>query len=89
MQKDRNEPAASMAEMASYERQYLQPIELERRQCVYISKRNHTILTSLIRSLNIKGLTVGGYIDNVLTEHLQTHKGEINHLYRRERNDLL
>lgn len=89
MKKDRNEPEESMAEMASYEQQYLQPIEIDRRQCVYISKRNHTVINSLIRSLNIKGLTVGGYIDNVITEHLQAHKGEINHLYRRERNDLL
>jgi hypothetical protein len=85
----RKEPEETMAEMASYEEQYLKPIEIDRRQCVYISKRNHGVLTSLIRSTNQKGLTVGGYIDNVITEHLEKHKAEINHIYRRERNDLI
>ena len=90
MKKDkRTEPEESISEMASYEEQYLKPIELDRRQCVYISKGNHDVLTSLIRSLNVKGLTIGGYIDNVITEHIQKHKAEINHLYRRERNDLV
>jgi len=87
--RERKEPEETMAEMASYEQQYLKPTEIDRRQCVYISKRNHGVLTSLIRSLSQKGLTVGGYIDNVITEHLEQHKAEINHIYRRERNDLL
>ena len=87
--KKRQEPEESISEMASYQEQYLKPVEIDRRQCVYISKRNHKILTALIRSINQKGLTVGGYIDNVITEHLDKHKTEINHLYRRERNDLL
>jgi hypothetical protein len=47
------------------------------------------VLNSLIHSISQKGLTIGGYIDNVITEHLEKHKAEINHIYRRERNDLL
>lgn len=86
---EKKEIEKSMQEMASYAEQFLQPTELDRRQCVYISKRNHYILTSLIASIHKKGLTVGGYIDNVITKHLQEHKDEINHLYRRERNDLI
>lgn len=83
------EPESAIAEVASYREQYLRPIEIDRRQCVYISRRNHHVLTALIRSLNIKGLTVGGYIDNVISEHIEAHKAQINHLYRRERNDLV
>jgi len=85
----RKEPEETISDMASYQEQYLKPIELDRRRCVYISKGNHDVLTSLIRSLNVKGLTIGGYIDNVISEHIQKHKAEINHLYRRERNDLV
>lgn len=81
--------AEILAQMHTYEEHYLKPIEIDRRKCVYIGNRNHQVLTSLIHSLNIKGLTLGGYIDNVLTEHLQKHRTEINHLYRRERNDLI
>jgi hypothetical protein len=87
--KTNKEPEKSISEMASYAEQYLKPTEIDRRRCVYIGKRNHTVLTSLIRSINHKGLTIGGYIDNVITEHLEKHKAEINHLYRRERNDLI
>lgn len=87
--KNKKEPEETMAEMASYAEQYLKPVEIDRRGCVYISKRNHEILCSLIRLINQKGLTIGGYIDNVITEHLEQHKAEINHIYRRERNDLL
>ncbi|NDV64674.1 DUF3408 domain-containing protein [Bacteroides sp. 224] len=79
----------SMEKTTSFAERYLKPIELDRRQCVYISKRNHKILTDFIRSLNEKGLTIGGYIDNVITEHIDKHKEEINYLYRRERNDLV
>ena len=86
---EKKEIEECMQEMASYAEQFLQPTELDRRQCVYISKRNHHVLTSLIASLHKKGLTVGGYIDNVITLHLQEHKDEINHIYRRERNDLI
>lgn len=90
MKKDKkNEPEETISDMASYQEQYLKPVELDRRRCVYISKGNHDVLTSLIRSLGVKGLTIGGYIDNVITEHIQKHKAEINHLYRRERNDLV
>lgn len=85
----KREVEQDMQEMASYAEQFLQPTELDRRQCVYISKRNHRVLSALIASLHKKGLTVGGYIDNVITKHLQEHKDEINHIYRRERNDLI
>lgn len=87
--RNKKEPEKTMAEMASYAEQYLKPVEIDRRQCVYINKRNHEVLTSLIRSISRKGLTIGGYIDNVITEHLEKHKAEINHIYRRERNDLI
>ena len=54
------EPEKSISEIASYAEQYLKPTEIDRRRCVYIGKRNHAVLTALIRSLNHKGLTIGG-----------------------------
>jgi len=85
----KRESEESMDKTATYAELYLKPVDLNRRQCVYISRRNHAVLSDFIRSLGDKDLTIGGYIDNVITEHLQKHKAEINHLYRRERNDLL
>lgn len=86
---EKKQPDDEITALANYEEAYLKPVDMERRQCAYISQRNHRVISNLIRSLEGKGLTVGGYIDNVLTEHLEKHKAQINHLYRRERNDLV
>ena len=73
----------------AYEEKYLKEVHVPLKHAAYISKKNMDIISSFVRSQNKRGLTVGGYIDTVLTEHLERHKGEINHLYRRERNDLV
>lgn len=73
----------------AYEEKYLCEVNVPLKHAAYISKRNMDIVSTLVRSQNKRGLTVGGYIDTVLTEHLERHKAEINHLYRRERNDLV
>lgn len=73
----------------AYEEKYLGEVNVPLKHAAYISKRNMDIVSTLVRSQNKRGLTVGGYIDTVLTEHLERHKAEINHLYRRERNDLV
>lgn len=86
---EKKQPDDEITTLANYKEVYLKPVDMERRQCAYISRRNHRVISNLIRSLEGKGLTVGGYIDNVLSEHLEKHKAEINHLYRRERNDLV
>ena len=61
------------------------------RQCVYISHEVHSVITKLVRALADAGndITVGGYIDTVMNEHLQLHKEEINALYRERQGDLL
>jgi hypothetical protein len=65
--------------------------EIKHRQCVYISHEVHSLISSLVRMLVDGGgeITVGGYIDKVLYEHLQAYKDEINDLYRNSRPELL
>jgi hypothetical protein len=65
--------------------------ELKTRQCVYISYDVHAVIAKLVGSLASTGndLTIGGYIDTVLAEHLQRYKGDINEFYRRREGDLL
>jgi hypothetical protein len=43
-----------------------------------------------VRQLANQGqeITVGGYIDTVLSEHLQANKDEINEVYRRGNGNL-
>jgi hypothetical protein len=74
---------------ADYSNLFLQKNEFKTRQCVYISQRIHSTITEIVRVIADKEVSVGGYIDNVLLQHLELHKDEINELYKKERRDLI
>jgi hypothetical protein len=74
---------------ADYSSIFLQKNELKERSCVYISRRIHSTITEIVRCIADRDVTVGGYIDSVLLQHLETHRDEINNLYKRERKDLI
>ena len=67
-----------------YSDKFLQRNELKVRSCVYISQKVHASITKIVKMISDKDVTVGGYIDNILIEHLETHKDEIIELYQRE-----
>jgi len=67
-----------------YAAAYLKKNECEARQCVYISRRIHEIVSGIVRITTNSNVTVGGYLDHILMEHLEAHKEEINELYNKE-----
>ncbi|WP_417171975.1 DUF3408 domain-containing protein [Alistipes putredinis] len=75
----------------SYDEVYLKRRELKTRQPVYISQEIHRSVIKLVHLLALAGkeISVGGYIDNVLAEHLRQHKDEIAELYRSGIDDIL
>jgi len=84
-----NETALKRAGKSGYATLFLQRNEFKARQCVYISQRIHATISEIVRVIADRDVTVGGYIDNVLVQHLEAHKDEINDLYKRERKDLI
>lgn len=76
---------------AGYKETFLKRNEMKTRQCVYISYDVHAVIAKLVRALVSAGndISVGGYIDTVLAEHLQANKEEINEMYRQQQGDLL
>jgi hypothetical protein len=72
-----------------YSATFLQKNEIKTRQCVYISQRIHATISAIVKVIADKDVSVGGYIDNVLLQHLETHKEEINELYKKDRRDLI
>ena len=68
--------------LSEYGEKFLKRHELKTRQCVYISGQIHAVISRLVHVIADKDITVGGYIDTVLAEHLERHKEEINELYR-------
>ena len=75
--------------LSEYGEKFLKRNELKTRQCVYISGQIHAGISRLVHVIADKDITVGGYIDTVLAEHLERHKEEINELYRQKREDLI
>jgi len=72
-----------------YSATFLQKNEIKTRQCVYISQRIHATISEIVRVIADKEVSVGDYIDNVLLQHLENHKEEINELYKKDRRDLI
>lgn len=76
MKKNRN------VSQQSYKQRYLRFCPLPSRQPVYISRQLHQTVTKLVHLLALSGnkISVGGYIDNILTDHLLQYKDEIEKL---------
>lgn len=74
---------------ADYSSIYLQKNEIKTRQCVYISREVHAKISKIVKVIADNEITVGGYIDSVLAQHLEQHKNEINEMYRKQREDLI
>lgn len=89
--KEKEMPKRKRGGQAGYKETFLKRNEIKTRQCVYISFDVHAVITKLVRALIDAGndISVGGYIDTVLNEHLQLHKEEINEIYRQRPDDLL
>ena len=89
--KERERSKRKRTQVASYKETFIKRNEMKLRQCVYISHEVHSVITKLVRALADAGndITVGGYIDTVMNEHLQLHKEEINALYRERQGNLL
>lgn len=68
---------------------FLAPKEIKTRQCVYISREVQQKIVRVVNLLSNGNTTIGGYIDNVLLEHLNEHKEEINNLYSMQSKILL
>ena len=57
--------------------------EIKVRKCVYISREVQEKIAKIVNLLSNGESTIGSYIDNVLSEHLNEHKDEINALYQK------
>jgi hypothetical protein len=69
---------------ADYASLFLKRNELKARSCVYISQKAHSTISKIVKVISDKDITVGGYIDSILIDHLETHRDEIIELYNRE-----
>ncbi len=68
---------------------FLRRNEIKTRQCVYISRDVHGKILKIVNDIAGREISVGGYVDTVLRQHLEQHKERINELYKKQREDLI
>lgn len=71
----------------SYKEIFIRRNKIKKRDCVYISHETHSKIMKLTKAMG--NITIGGYVDTVLKEHLKQYKKEINSIYQESRKDLL
>jgi len=63
---------------------YLKRKNLKDRKYAFIREEYHQKISRLIHLLGVDGLSVGGYVDNVLEQHFKIFGEEIERLYKNE-----
>lgn len=81
----RKQPEAQTSLKGDYDAVFLKNTALKARQPVYISKEIHAGIKKVVNLLALTGkeMSVGGYINNVLSDHLEQYKEDIDDLHRK------
>ncbi len=66
-----------------YDGEFFKRNEFKARQNVYISQKNHAIISKIIQTIGNREMSVGGYIDLIITEHLEHYESEIMESFRK------
>ena len=60
------------------------------RTALFLSSRDvHGKILRIVNDIAGGEISVGGYVDTVLRQHLEQHKERINELYKKQREDLI
>jgi hypothetical protein len=67
---------------------FMKPRVLKQRQSVYISQDVHEFIAKIVHKLGVRNLTVGVFIDTVMTQHIKEHMDELSAIYYREEGNI-
>ncbi|SBW07856.1 DUF3408 domain-containing protein [uncultured Dysgonomonas sp.] len=89
--KENEIPNGKQDQQMEYQDTFLKHQEFRARQCVYLSQEVHASISRIVHVLALTGnkISVGGYIDNIITEHLKTHKELLDDIYRKQLDQFL
>ena len=89
MEKPQRDAGRRKRQEEDYHEVFLRRNEIKTRQCVYISRDVHGKILKIVNDIAGGEISVGGYVDTVLRQHLARHKEAINELYKKQREDLI
>lgn len=69
------------AEQADYRETFFEKNDFTDRQPLYITRDTHLTLLDIVQVVGGHKATISSYVENIIREHLENHKEEINHLY--------
>ena len=72
----------------AYKGKYHKP-EGTAHKAVYISRENHEAVRRIVGMAGENGTTISGYIDRIVTEHLEHHGTEPESLHRKKSHDVV
>jgi hypothetical protein len=64
------------------------PVTARTGKMVYVRQEFHDSLKALCGVLGDDGVTLSGYIDNVLAHHIETYRDDMNRLYNEKHKGL-
>ncbi|MDR3653368.1 MAG: DUF3408 domain-containing protein [Paludibacter sp.] len=68
-------------EQPNYREMYFGKEELADRQAIYITRETHQTLLRIVSVVGGHKATISNYVENIICQHLENHKEEINSLY--------
>ncbi len=63
--------------LAEFQKKYLQPLHINHRKAVYVSEDTQKRLGYVVRKIGEQGASISGYVEQVLQEHLDQYKNDV------------
>ena len=60
-----------------FQEKYLQPLRVSHRKAVYVSEETQRRLGYVVRKIGEQGASISGYVEQVLQEHLDQYKNDV------------
>ena len=69
------------AEEVDYRETYFEKVDLSYRKSICIAKETHSTLLNIVNMIGGRKTNLSSYVENIILQHLENHKEEINELY--------
>ena len=67
-----------------YREIYFERVYLTNRQPLWLTRETHLTLLKVVNMIGGRKATLSSYVENIILQHLESHKEEINDLYENE-----
>jgi len=74
-------PNEEQTEKVDYCETYFEKVDLSYRQSLCITKGTHSTLLNVVNMIGGRKANLSSYVENIILQHLESHKEEINNLY--------